>query len=282
MPNPISEIKLLQRQLLCLGYSLTMNGVYDAATVSAVKAFQNIKDLTQDGIAGPITSAAINALAPVGVDISHNDGAIDWPNISPRVKFVYAKASQGAGFKDPLFIANIAHAKAAGLFYGAYHFLTAADSAQVQAANFLSACAAALIDFSAPGFLPVMVDVEDQVPASLNVLITGNKPAFIQKVKDFIAIVQQASGRRMVVYSYKDFFASYLNNSVFDADLWLASYQAASPGLPEGYTKLKLWQFAESLYPAGFPSCDVDIFMGTWEELGAWAKKAAGFSGSSS
>ena len=201
-----------------------------------------------------------------GIDISHNVN-MDWAKLSPDFKFVYAKATQGAQFKDPAFNSYWQHLKTTQLFRGAYHFLTANASAKDQAANFLSLN----IDFNKPLVLPPMLDIEDMVPASNNHFITDNKPAFIQLATDWINIVEAATKRKVIIYSYKNFFAEYLNNHSWPNNpLWLASYQPTPPGLPRGYDKWTIWQNSQygkldgSLTGGEF---DLNLFNGTIDEL---------------
>lgn len=201
-----------------------------------------------------------------GIDISHNNGNINWNALSEDIKFMFIKASQGATFHDPLFQTNWKTARDKGLFHGAYHFLTATDSAQIQADNFLSRG----IDWTLPNVLPPVLDVEDQVPASLNINITKNKAAFIELVTDWINIVAKATGRTPIIYSYKNFFVDYLNNHSWSNPLWLASYQPNPPGLPIGYKDWTFWQNSEhgtllgNLTGGEF---DLDLFNGTIEQL---------------
>jgi len=187
--------------------------------------------------------------------------------MSPEIKFVMIKASQGVSFHDPLFQDYWKTAKSKNLFHGAYHFLTATGTAQQQADNFLSRG----IDWTLPNVLPPVLDVEDQVPAALNVNITKNKAAFIQLVTDWIAIVEKATGRKVIIYSYKGFFSDYLNNHSWPNNyLWLASYQPTEPGLPKGYSKWDFWQNSERGRISGElvgGEIDLDVFRGSVEEL---------------
>ncbi|HXP51678.1 MAG TPA: GH25 family lysozyme [Bacteroidia bacterium] len=203
-----------------------------------------------------------------GFDCSHQND-LNWNNISPDVKFIYHKATQGGSFKDPAFNQRWQHLKTTDLLRGAYHFLTATNTAQEQADNFLSLG----IDFSKPGVLPPMIDIEDQVPASLNSGITQNKPAFIQLATDWINIVEAATKRKVVIYSYKNFFAEYLNNHSWPNNpLWLASYQAEQPGLPIGYNSWQFWQYSQYGKISGEAiggDLDLDYFNGTFEQLQA-------------
>jgi lysozyme len=202
-----------------------------------------------------------------GFDISHNNDPIHWPGISPDLQFVFIKASQGATFHDPMFQDNWHSARDKGLVHGAYHFLTATDSAQDQANNFLNRG----IDWSQPNVLPPVLDVEDQVPSSLNIHITANRAAFIQLVTDWISIVAKSTGRTPIIYSYKNFFAEYLNNHSWpDNGLWLASYQPTAPGLPVGYKAWQFWQYSEHGQLNGLSTgggFDLDYFNGTIDDL---------------
>ncbi len=202
-----------------------------------------------------------------GIDISHNNDVINWAKLPADIQFVFIKASQGATYQDPKFQDNWHSARDKGLVHGAYHFLTATDSAQAQAQNFLSRG----IDWTQPNVLPPVLDVEDQVPASLNVNITKNKAAFIQLITDWIDIVAKATGRTPIIYSYKNFFVEYLNNHSWPNNgLWLAAYQPTAPGVPVGYKAWQFWQYSQygqlngAITGGGF---DLDYFNGTIDEL---------------
>lgn len=209
----------------------------------------------------------------LGCDVSHNNN-VQWDKMSPDMKFVFIKASQGAGFHDPMFQTNWKTARDKGLYHGAYHFLTAVDSAQSQADNFLNRG----IDWTLPNVLPPVMDVEDQVPASLNAGIASNKGAFIQLVTDWIRIVSAATGRTPIIYSYHNFFIEYLNNASWPHNpIWLASYPKPKapdvlvpPGLLVGYNKYDFWQFTQDGTIGGSlhgGEIDLDYFNGSIEDL---------------
>lgn len=206
-----------------------------------------------------------------GIDLSHNNESFNWGSLSPNIKFVFLKATQGAGFKDPMFQTYWKYAKAANKLHGAYHFLTFENAtAQEQADNFLSRG----VDFSLPGVLPPVVDIEDQVPATLNKYILDNKQKCIDLISEFLSIVHQKTAVKPIIYSYKNFFAEYLNGHVWDADLWLAAIQSTPPSLPPGYKNFLFWQNSWKGKITGELSggaLDMDLFNGTMEQLNALA-----------
>lgn len=69
------------------------------------------------------------------IDVSHNNGAIDWTKVDPAIVLVFIKATQGSHFKDPLFARNRDGCLATGRMVVPYHFLDASD-ADEQIANF--------------------------------------------------------------------------------------------------------------------------------------------------
>ena len=55
-----ADVQLYQAALLCHGYSvLSVNGVFDASTTKAAKAFQAARGLAVDGVIGPLTGRAL-------------------------------------------------------------------------------------------------------------------------------------------------------------------------------------------------------------------------------
>jgi hypothetical protein len=59
-----AQVKLLQKALVALGYSVTVDGDYGQSTQAAVQKFQADHNLQPDGTLGPLTLAALrNALA---------------------------------------------------------------------------------------------------------------------------------------------------------------------------------------------------------------------------
>lgn len=203
-----------------------------------------------------------------GVDISHHNNYLIKQFVG-RVDFVFCKATQGGTYKDPEFNQYWQDLKKTQIQRGAYHFLDVRSTAKEQADNFLSLG----IDFSKPNVLPPVLDVENQVPASLDAVINKDKAAFAKMADDWISIVSKATGRKVIVYTYKNFLSGYMNNWARpDHYLWLASYQKTEPGLPKGYSKYEFWQYSDHGTLAGATTggdLDLDYFNGTLAQLKA-------------
>lgn len=150
-----------------------------------------------------------------GVDVSHHQGEIDWPRVADDgISFAYLKATEGSTFTDPRFAANWAGATQAGLRVGAYHYFTLCSPAQPQADHYLAALASV---GAGPRSLPPVVDLEligncDPPPA---------RPAMMAAAVDFIARVEEATGRRVVVYAHPDFERTYDLLDVLDRRRWV-------------------------------------------------------------
>lgn len=57
------DVRVLQEYLSCLGYEITVDGIFGAQTDKVVRQFQKEHGLTVDGIVGPQTIAALTAHA---------------------------------------------------------------------------------------------------------------------------------------------------------------------------------------------------------------------------
>ncbi|WP_448664901.1 GH25 family lysozyme [Sphingomonas sp. CJ20] len=77
-----------------------------------------------------------------GVDVTADDGPINWWEArKDGVQFVYARATAGAGYRDPGFVEHWRGAAEAGLKRGAIHVYSLCQPAARQADNFVSTVA---------------------------------------------------------------------------------------------------------------------------------------------
>lgn len=176
------------------------------------------------------------------IDLSHNNDQFNWEQLSPDINLVICKATEGATFRDnmlPHYLSETA-TKAVGL--GLYHFLHFNVPAVDQAKNFLDYCSSCGIEWDSVDM--IALDVENT-----------NEDAWVEQhqslsqalVQDWLNIVQEATGRKSFIYTYKGFWVPTLGNPKTFAGypLWVASYQDAAPGMFGGWTTSQLWQFSQ-------------------------------------
>lgn len=95
-----------------------------------------------------------------GIDVSHWQGVVDWPQVAKHCKFVILKAGgSDAGFyKDSRFEYNYMKAREAGLAVGAYYFVgkrcTSAEAGRMDADRFANLLKGKQFD------MPVYLDFE--------------------------------------------------------------------------------------------------------------------------
>lgn len=197
------------------------------------------------GSAGPAPSTA-PATEFRGVDVSHYQGAVDWPTVAKAgISFVYAKATEGVTYVDPRFAVNAASAPAAGLRFGAYHFFVPSDDATAQAEHFLSVAA------PATGMLPPVLDLEKSAGGSDNLA---------QNAVTWLAHVKEKTGCTPLVYASPAFYEAHLGDALSDYPLYLADY-AKSPKVPTGAGPLVLWQHSQKGTVSGVPGhVDLDRY----------------------
>jgi lysozyme len=201
-----------------------------------------------------------------GIDVSHYQAMIDWSAVAAAGEaFAFAKASEGVSAPDVYFADNWSGISSAGILRGAYHFFLPDLDPAAQAKFFLARLANANGGSTklAPGDLPAALDLE-----IVNGVAPGN---IINSAATWLAAVEQATGRKPILYTYIDFWKNKLGNpsALSGYPLWIAQYSVAAPTVPGGWTDWALWQFSSSQPVSGVStgSADVDAFNGTINDL---------------
>ncbi len=136
----------------------------------------------------------------LAIDVSHYQFDIDWRAVADDgVDVAYIKATEGGDWVDDYFARNWDRSGAAGIRRGAYHFFTFCRSGAEQAANFLRTVP------DDPAALPPMVDLEYNGNCS-------DRPEpveFRKQLEEFIRIVEDARGARVLIYVMPDFDRNY-------------------------------------------------------------------------
>jgi lysozyme len=148
-----------------------------------------------------------------GVDISHYQGEIDWDTFSEEtdsiISFVYCKATEGVSFVDKRWESNEEALREHEIPFGAYHFFIPGANAQVQADHYLNNYTPQQND------LPPVLDVETEG-------VTDE--ALIRNMREWLSIVEQATGKRPVIYTSFNFYYEKFRNKFAGYKFWIANY----------------------------------------------------------
>lgn len=201
----------------------------------------------------PNVRPSLRAGEVFGVDVSNHQGEIDWDALaSDDIEFAYIKSTEGGDFTDRSFETNWAEAERVGLERGAYHFFTLCRPGEEQAGHFLN------IAPPDDGALPPAVDLE--LAGNCADRPTGSD--VYQQLDDFLAVVEEAWGRPVLLYVGEDWEARYPVLDRSDRPRWLVSFL----GRPEhDWTVWQLHGFAKVDGVTG----GVDLDVGRLDELTA-------------
>lgn len=191
-----------------------------------------------------------------GMDVSHYDGAIDWPTAhASGIDFAFVKATESTDFVDPTFATNWAGMKAAGVVRGAYHFFHA-DVDPVAQANYVMMTVGPL----EPGDLPIVLDLETTNGQSESTVLAN--------ATTFLATVSKGTGRNAIVYVSPSFLSDYSTLSPYL--LWIANWGVSCPDVPAPWSTYTFWQSSSTGTVSGVSggsAVDLDSFNGTLEQL---------------
>lgn len=175
---------------------------------------------------------------PLGIDVSNNNGAIDWPAVAADgVSFAVAKLSEGTYFRDGFFAANWQGMKAAGLVRGAYHFAMPSQSGATAEADYFVDAFGLLGTGLEPGDF-VALDLED--PAGRGDLSSWTL--------SWLQHVEARLGFKPMVYTSPGYAQAHgLANrpELADYGLWCASWGLTTPPpAPAPWNLVAIHQYA--------------------------------------
>ena len=183
-------------------YRVTKIGTQSVSAMFGVKALYAARSQLRSTAAGipppPDTSGFIE-----GIDVSHWQDTIDWPDVAAAGKrFAFMKASEGRNYVDPTYATNRAQANVNGIKVGAYHFAkpdTDAGDAVAEADHFI-----ATAGWASGDLLPVL-DLE----------VTGGLgPTKLQNwVKAFLDRVYAQTGERAMIYTSPNFWKTNMGDT---------------------------------------------------------------------
>lgn len=182
------------------------------------------------------------------IDVSRHQGTIDWKRVAADgVMGVFIKATEGIGYTDPLFRANVQGALAAGLKVGFYHYCRpeTGNTAVKEAESFLTAVA------GLSAVLPHVLDVEGEAANCGATKLTD-------WCYNWLDTVEQRSGHRAMVYTGASFAKTYLGTKLSKWPLWVAHYGVNQPMANPTWQRWSVFQYSSSGEVAGI-SGNVDL-----------------------
>lgn len=204
-----------------------------------------------------------------GIDVSAYQGEIDWDKIADQgFKFAYIKATEGTTLVDKRFKTNWDDADDAGLYRGAYFFLTLNKSGAKQAAHFLNTVP------SDDNALPAVIDFELygsylKTPPSQEKIDSILKPA-IQKIK-------KKTGRNPIIYTNYNTYNQYIKSGYKDITIWICDLSNTSPKLSSNHQWV-FWQHSQRGFIDGIGDgsqqfVDLDIYNGNYKQFKKFVKQ---------
>jgi GH25 family lysozyme M1 (1,4-beta-N-acetylmuramidase) len=215
--------------------------------------------LLQELSASPAATPPADAGAR-GVDVAsyqHPRGAaINWRRVAQAgYKFAFIKATEGDYYVNPYYAADLAQAKAAGLYVTGYHFAVPNVSGGASQARY----AVEHGSYAADGhILPLVLDIEYN---PYGAECYGLTPArMVSWISAFSTEVRDLTGQPPIIYSTADWWRTCTGNSTASgADpLWVAGYGVSSPPMPAGWRNWTFWQYTSDGSVPGI-SGDVDV-----------------------
>lgn len=197
-----------------------------------------------------------------GIDVSSNQGAINWASVAPHVDFVYAKATEGTYYRNVDFANQYNGPYDHGVIRGAYHFAVPSNSSGTVQADYFVAHGGG---WSADGrTLPGALDIEyNPYGATCYGLTTGQMVGWL---KNFITEYAAREHVFPVIYSSTDWWRACTGNYggfAKEDPFWVANYSTTGGTLPAGWGFYTFWQYSDK----GSQPGDQDVFNGAYSQL---------------
>lgn len=204
-----------------------------------------------------------------GIDVSAIQGKIDYDRVAAAgFRFVVAKVAEGVGYCDPRGAANLAAARATGLYALAYSFARPSQGRAREQVRKLWDCMGDTMVHRA------VLDLEGAPDAM--------SPAEIVAFgEEWIDEWAAHSGLRPMFYSYPSFINERMRGAVERSEviaacpLWIAQYRSTTvawapsavqqPGVPKPWKRWDMWQYSGNggyRVPGVAVDCDRNLFNG--------------------
>ena len=205
------------------------------------------------------------AQQPLGIDVSHHQGIIDWSLVYNAGKvFAFVKATEGYTYNDPRFVSNMQNGTQAGVWMGAYHFARPDNNTAISEAQHFVQIAG---NFIGRGYLPPVLDLEDPPGHDLQLLYTSHELS--EWVRTWLETVEQLTGVEPIIYT-NGRYTQYLESTLTSYKLWIAEPDG-NTNPPDNLNHWSDWSFKQYSWTGNVPGIngdvDLDVFNGTIAEL---------------
>jgi GH25 family lysozyme M1 (1,4-beta-N-acetylmuramidase) len=209
---------------------------------------------------------------PLGIDVSNNNGAIDWTAVAGSgVQFAIAKITEGTTFRDGWFSTFWPEMKRVGLRRGAYHFARPSRNSALAEAKYFVDAFAVFDQVLEPGDV-VALDLEDE---NARGDLSAWTLQWCQHVEGWL-------GWKPVVYCSPGYINDHqLRNApqLGDYGLWLASWGVPTPPpAPAPWSLVAIHQYAvgnPGTIPGVSGEIDLNHFNGAIEQFDAYGMPGA-------
>ena len=213
----------------------------DAQMGDGLRSYTEPFDRLQSDLPSPRATVCADGATTFGIDVSHWQGAIDWPAVAADgVEYAFVRVSDGLGTNDSYFATNLAQSRANGIHTGVYQFFRPSQDPVAQADLLVDG-----IGTLEPGDLPPVIDVE---------ATGGLSPAQVTAaVQAWIDRVESRLGVTPIIYSGKYFWQDNVQSTAFASyPLWAAHYTTAGcPNIADQWADWTFWQYTDSGSVAG-------------------------------
>lgn len=252
-------------------------GSGDRSNVGATHSPEVLNQLAQSTQMTPMTGSG--QLAPgvtpsvavpgdeQGIDVASfqhpNGAAINWSQVAASgIGFAAVKATEGAYYRNPYALTDLAQARAAGLSVAAYAFA-------IPNGNGSSSNAATQADYllnylgAQSRTVPIMLDMEYNPYGAECYGLTST--AMVAWISKFDSEIKTKTGRLPIIYTPKAWWAACTGSSTGfgHTPLWVPDYSSSStggPALPAGWSTWASWQYSSTgTVPGISATANVDL-----------------------
>jgi GH25 family lysozyme M1 (1,4-beta-N-acetylmuramidase) len=203
-----------------------------------------------------------------GIDVSAYQPRVDWARWRRQgIRFAWIKATEGATWRSPTFVAQRTGARAAGLLQGAYHYARPRSSTGAVQARFFVRHGGG---WTADGrTLPGALDLEKNPSGAACYGLSTR--AMVGWIRDFTTEYRRLTGRDAVIYVQAGWWRECTGGERSFASsnpLWLYDHDGPLGPLPPGWERATAWQYGVR------ESMDRNVFLGSEADLQRWARTA--------